>query len=193
MPALASVVLVTSAGAPYVWKLTSGVVWWVQFNWPDHRRIVTGTPVPLDCGMAPCIERLVCGSPSTPSSSALVATEVPAVARPAMAALVTTGLSGPPTPAGASASVIVQPAQRAAALGAQQLRVGHRQSGALQLDIQIVLDGQRQGVLKRQVEVAGADQLVDPRRILEADRPARSGSCAPGCGGAAGGTQRRNC
>jgi hypothetical protein len=62
----------------------------------------------------------------------------------------------------------VQAAQRAAALGAQQLGVRDRQSRPLQLDIEIVLDGQRQRILKRQVEVAGANELVDPRRILEA-------------------------
>ena len=62
-----------------------------------------GTAVPVDCGIVPWIDRLVCSEPNTPSSSALVATDVPAVARPVVAGLVTTGLSGPPTPTGASA------------------------------------------------------------------------------------------
>ena len=61
-----------------------------------------------------------------------------------------------------------QAAQRAAAFGAEQLRVRGRQSGALKLDIEVVLDGQRQRILKREVEVAGADGLVDPRRVPEA-------------------------
>ena len=48
----------------------------------DERRVVDGDRRAGGLRDGPGIERLVCGSPSTPSSSALVATEVPAVARP---------------------------------------------------------------------------------------------------------------
>src|ERR1022692_3881084 len=104
-PALARVVLVMSEFVPVVTTLVSGVVWWVQLSCPTIDGSKIGTGVPLDCRMVPCIDRLSCGSPSTPRSRALVAPEDPAVARPDVAGLVTTGLSGPPTPTGTSASV----------------------------------------------------------------------------------------
>ena len=85
---------------------------------------------------------------------------------------VTTGLTGPPTPAGASQERIVQAAHRAAALGAPHLGLALRQEKALELDGQVVLDGQRQRILERKVEVAGTDQLVDPGGVIEADRAA---------------------
>ncbi len=46
------------------------------------------------------ISRLSCGSASTPSSEGLVGTEPPGMV--GAAALVTSGLAGPPTPTGAS-------------------------------------------------------------------------------------------
>ena len=63
----------------------------------------------MDWAIVPWMESLICGSPRTLSPSALVEIELPAVARPAAAGVVSTGLSGPPVPTGTSASVKLRP------------------------------------------------------------------------------------
>ncbi len=63
--------------------------------------------------------------------------------------------------------VVRQPPQSAAAFGAQQLRIGRRQRIALQLNIQIVLDGERDGIRQRKINVARAQQLPDERRVRQ--------------------------
>ena len=65
--------------------------------------------------------------------------------------------------------------------GADAQRVGVRQLGveAGVFDIQVVLQRQRDGIAQRQVNVAGAHQLVDPRRIFEADLGDRVGHVVP--------------
>ena len=42
-----------------------------------------------------------------------------------------------------------------------------RQGEALEFDIEIVFDGQREGILKPEVEVAGAHQLMHTGRVFE--------------------------
>ena len=59
-------------------------------------------------------------------------------------------------------------------IGVRQLRI---EAGVF--DIQVVLQRQRDGVFQRQVNVAGAHQLVDPRRIFEADPGDRAGHVVP--------------
>src|ERR1035438_3766267 len=83
--------------------LNSGVVWCIQFICPTTDGSKMGTAVPVDWGIVPSIERLVCGSPRAPSSGALGETVVPVVTLVDEAGLVTTGLSGPPAPVGDSA------------------------------------------------------------------------------------------
>src|SRR5262249_56078402 len=64
----------------------------------------------------------------------------------------------------------VQSAHRSAAFGALQFRIRHRQQIALQLDIEVVLDRQRQRILQREIQVAGANQIVNTRRVIVIDR-----------------------
>ena len=79
---------------------------------------------PLDWPMGPCIDRLVSCSPRAPSSSALVGTPAPNVATVLVAGLVTTGLSGMPTPVGAG---VPTNALEAAAFGAAEVCVSYQQ------------------------------------------------------------------
>ena len=127
--------------------------------------------------MVPCMDTLTCGSPRTSSPSALVVTELPAVARPAAAAV---GGHGAERSAGSDRHFEqreIQAAGDAAALGAQEFGIADGQEVALEFDIEVVLDGQGKGILQREVEVSGADQIVDARASF---RSVRRESCAAG-------------
>ena len=74
----------------------------------------------------------------------------------------------------------VEAADHAAALGAQQFGIADGQQVALELDIEIVLDGERERVLQREVEIAGADEFVDARRVLRTHRRSACAECRSG-------------
>ena len=61
-------------------------------------------------------------------------------------------------------------AQQTAALGAEQIRIGDAGPEPLQLDIQIILDREGDGVLQRKVELPGADEGIDARGVAKIDR-----------------------
>jgi hypothetical protein len=88
----------------------------------------------------------------------LVATELPAVARPAERT------------AGSDRhfeQCEIEPAVESAAPGAQEFGIADGQKVALQLDIEVVFDGEGESVLQREVEVSRADEFVYARRIFE--------------------------
>src|ERR1035441_2343770 len=124
--------------------------------------------------MVPWMESLTCGSPRTLSPSALGATELPAVARPAGGAGVWTGGMGRPAAGGAVGAGEVGAAGESAAFGAQEFAIALRQKVALELDIEVVFDGQGESILQREVEVPRADELVHARRVVELHRGRRA-------------------
>ena len=67
-------------------------------------------------------------------------------------------------------------AQRPATARAQHIAVRHREAEPLQLDVEIVFDRQSECIRKRKVEVPGANQPPQPRRVFEAYWPATHGA-----------------
>ncbi len=65
--------------------------------------------------------------------------------------------------------------QQAAALGAPQHFAGQQRAIALHFDIDVVLERQRNHILRREIKIARADQRVEARRIVEIDRRHVSG------------------
>jgi hypothetical protein len=55
--------------------------------------------------------------------------------------------------------------QESAAFGAQQVCVGDLEAEAVEFHVEIVFDGQGQRVGLREVEIAGADQVVHAREL----------------------------
>ena len=62
-------------------------------------------------------------------------------------------------------------ARRLSGLRAQQVRLSDRTQVALHLDIEIVLQRQRQGVRQRNLQLAVVNQVLQPRRVLQGRRP----------------------
>ena len=86
---------------------------------------------------------------------------------------------------GPAVTLVETPRAKPPAIGLQQIGLGDHRVVSLDRDVQVVFERQRDRILKRQVQVSGAQKLLQPVRVRHVDRrhllrPVRAPGSYPG-------------
>ena len=140
---------------PVMNVLLCGVVWCAQLMPPVSTGSSVGIDGPDDCSTLP---------PTAESVAELVCEADVLVAPGTVPAAFTVALDGP------AVTLVETPRAKPPAIGLQQIGLGDHRVVPLDRDVQVVFERQRDRILKRQVEVSGAQKLLQPVRVRHVDR-----------------------